>query len=263
MNALPEAKTLNIMAKTVIKGAQKVVDPPMQMPDDGFVRPLRTAPASVNYYRAGTNDRVMPIFNDTRIDFGFEILRDRQTKIAQAFYIDRLNLQQNDRMTTVEVNQRVQEQLRFMGPMLGRQQTEFLKPLIERLMDIMIDRDGGSGELLGQVPPELMKVDLDVMYTSPVARAQRISEADAMQQAMAASAPMLQLDPSAADIINAEKVVRTNFEIYGAPQKVLRKKAEVEAIRDSRQQAQEAALQQQQEAMQAQNMGAMAPLLKP
>jgi len=262
MNALPEAKTLNLMAKSVIKGAQKTVDPPVQMPDDGFVRPLRTSPSSVNYYRAGSNDKVTPIFNDVRIDYGVEIMRERQEKIQRAFYIDRLNLANNDRMTQMEVGQRVQEQLRFMGPMLGRQQTEFLKPLIDRILDIMIEKDAGSGNILGDVPDELTDIDLDVMYTSPIARAQKISEAEALNAALTASAPMLQLDPSAADVIDPDKVVRVNFEIYGAPQKVLRKAKEVKTIREARSQAQQAAVEQQQQAHGAEVANKAAPLLK-
>lgn len=262
MNALPEAKTLNQMAKTMIKGAQKVVDPPVQMPDDGFVRPLRTAPASVNYYRAGSNDRVEPIFNDTRIDFGFEALRERQLRVQQAFYIDRLNLAQNDRMTTVEVNQRIQEQLRFLGPMLGRQQTEFLKPLIDRVLDILIEEDNGSGKFLGEVPFELQGQDLDVIYSSPIARAQRIQEATSLQAALAASAPVIQLDPAAGDLIDSEQVIRDNFLIYGAPMRVLRKRREVAQLRQAKAEAQQAAVQQQQEMHGAEVANKMAPLIK-
>lgn len=263
MNALPEAKTLNVMAKTMIKGAQKVVDPPVQMPDDGFVRPLKAYPGGVNYYRAGSTDRVEPLFNDTRIDFGFEAMKERQARVQQAFYIDRLNLATNDRMTTVEVNQRIQEQLRFLGPMLGRQQTEFLKPLVDRVLDIMIEADAGTGLLIGQPPQEVQEVELEVVYSSPVARAQRIQEADSLQQALAASAPILQIDPAAADLVDADKVVRENFAVYGAPIKVLRKKAEVEAIRSARQEAQQKALQQQEQMMQAETASKMAPVLKP
>ena len=262
MNALPEAKTLNVMALTMIKGAQKVVDPPVQMPDDGFVRPLRTAPASVNYYRAGSSDRVEPIFNDTRIDFGFEALRERQMRVQQAFYIDRLNLAQNDRMTTVEVNQRIQEQMRFLGPMLGRQETEFLKRLISLLLDIMIEEDQGTGSVIGIPPEELQDVELDVTYSSPIARAQRIQEANSLQSALAASAPMFQLDPSSADVIDAEKVVRENFMIYGAPQRVIRKKREIEEIRNARAEAQQAALDSQKNMQDAEIINKTAPALQ-
>lgn len=262
MNALPDAKSLNMMSKIILQGAQKIIDPPMQVPDDGFVRPLKTYSGAINYYRAGSQDVAKPIFNDTRIDFGFEMLRDRQMKVKEAFYIDRLGVPQNDRMTTVEINQRVQEQLRFMGPMLGRQQNEFLQPLIDRVVDIMVDKDGGTGELLGEVPPELYNTGLNVTYTSPIARAQRMSEAEALTSALAASAPMMQIDPEARDVINAESVVREYFMVYGAPQAAIRKREEIDHIRQARQEAQAKALEQQQQMHDAEVANKVAPVIK-
>ena len=261
MTALPEQKTLNVMAKTMLKGAQKVVDPPVQIPDDGFVRPLRTFPGGVNYYRAGSQDRIEPIFNDSRIDFGFEAIRERQQRVREAFFVDKLSLVQSDRMTTVEVNQRIQEQMRFLGPLLGRQQTEFLRPLIDRLLDIMIDKDGGSGELLGQPPEQIADVELDVMYSSPIARAQRMGEADSLAGAMQASAPLFEMDPASIDNIDSDQYIRENFQIFGASQRVLRDRDEVEAIREARQQAQAQAVKQQQEANEAENFKKVAPIL--
>ena len=261
MTALPEQKTLNVMAKTMLKGAQKVVDPPVQIPDDGFVRPLRTFPGGVNYYRAGSPDRIEPIFNDSRIDFGFEAIRERQQRVREAFFVDKLSLVQSDRMTTVEVNQRIQEQMRFLGPLLGRQQTEFLRPLIDRLLDIMIDKDGGSGELLGQPPEQIADVELDVMYSSPIARAQRMGEADSLAGAMQASAPLFEMDPASIDNIDSDQYIRENFQIFGASQRVLRDREEVEAIRDARQEAQAQAVKQQQESQEAENFKKVAPIL--
>jgi hypothetical protein len=262
MNALPEAKTLNMMAKTMLQGAQKVVDPPVQMPDDGFVRPLKTFPGGVNYYRAGSSDRVEPVFADTRLDWGFEAMKERQLRVQQAFYIDRLNLAQSDRMTTVEVNQRIQEQLRFLGPMLGRQQTEFLQPLVDRVLDIMIEEDAGTGEIIGNPPEAIQAVELDVAYSSPIARAQRMQEAESLQAALAASAPVMQIDPTVIDVLDTEAIVRQNFQIYGASQKVLRRRQEVEQIRDARQAAQEQAVQMQQQMHGAEVASKVGPLLK-
>ncbi len=48
---------LNEMSKTTIKAAQKQVDPPLLVPDDGFILPVRTVPGGLNFYRAGTRDR--------------------------------------------------------------------------------------------------------------------------------------------------------------------------------------------------------------
>jgi hypothetical protein len=261
MTALPEAKTLNIMSKTTLKGAQKVVDPPIQLPDDGFVRPFNTQPGGINYYRAGSNDRAMPIFNDSRIDFGYEAMRERQQRVRESFFVDKLNLTNNDRMTTVEVNQRVQEQLRFLGPLLGRQQTEFLRPLLDRVIDIVVRRDGGTGVLIGEPPPEIQNVELDVLYSSPIARAQRMSESEALQGALQASAPIITYDPNAMDNIDSDKWIRENFAIYGAPIKVLRSRQEIETIREARQQAQEQALKQQQEMENSEKVNNIAPAI--
>ena len=54
MNALPDVKMLNTMSKTTIKAAQKQIDPPLMVPDDGFVLPVRTVPGGLNFYRYGT-----------------------------------------------------------------------------------------------------------------------------------------------------------------------------------------------------------------
>jgi len=262
MTALPEAKTVNQMRKALVKAAQKVVDPPTQGPDDGFIMPLKTAPGSHHYYRAGSPDRIMPIFPDINPRIGLDVIQMTQMNIRSAFFVDKLNLLTGDRMTTVEVNQRIEEQLRFLAPMLGRQRFEFLIPLVDRLVDILVDRDGGSGEFIGEVPPELMDVGLSVEYTSPIARAQIVTQGQNMVRALEASAPFIQLDPTAVDIIDATEAVKQNWKIYGAPQKALRKQEEVDEIRDARAAAQEKAMEQQDGMVQAEQANKLAPVMQ-
>jgi len=257
MNALPEAKTLNAMSLAVLKGAQKTVDPPLQAPDDGFVRPKRTTPGAILYYRAGTNDRIQPVFNDTRLDIGVEITRDRQFRIRESFFVDQLQLREGPQMTATEVNRRTEERMRLLGPMLGRQQSEFLAPLIERLFDIMVKKD-----LIGE-PPELLRgADLVPKYSSTIARAQRVDEGNNTLRAFQASAPFLEQSPQAFDIIDVEKVVRENWRNYGASQTVLRRKEEIEAIRESRAQAQQEARERQQGLDNAEAVQKMSPAIQ-
>ena len=52
MNSLPDVKVLNKMVEVSLKAAQKQVDPPLLVPDDAMILPIRTAPSSINYYRA-------------------------------------------------------------------------------------------------------------------------------------------------------------------------------------------------------------------
>ncbi len=242
MTALPELKVLNKMNETILIGAQKQVDPPIQMPDDGFVRPIITRPGGINYFRAGSNDYIKPIFNDTRMDFGYQAMEDRRKRVRDAYYVDQLQLQQAQgaAMTATEVMQRTEQQMRLLGPMLGRQQAEFLRPLVDRVFNIMW-REG----LIDPPPSELSKVKgrLDVRYSSLIAKSQRVAEGQNIQRALQAVSPFIQLDPSVADNFNGDQAVRALASIYGMPQQMLNNADVVQQKRDQRAQ-QQAQLQQ-------------------
>lgn len=49
MTALPDVKMLNKMSETTIKAAQKQIDPPLMVPDDGFLGTVRTSPGALNF----------------------------------------------------------------------------------------------------------------------------------------------------------------------------------------------------------------------
>lgn len=241
MNALPEVKTINKMTETMIMGAQKVVDPPVQLPDDGFVMPLVLVPGGINYYRSGTQEVIKPIFNDSRIDFGFQALEDRRRRIREAFYVDQLQLQQGPQMTATEVLQRTEEKMRLLGPMLGRQQSELLRPLIDRVFEIMVRR----GKIT-DIPTALAGKKVDVRYSSLIAKSQRLSEGQNLMRAMEAVTPFVNADQSVLDNINGDNAFKVIAEVYGVPQEIVRTKKEVEGIRQARAEAQKAALEAEQ-----------------
>lgn len=249
MTALPELKVLNKMNETLLIGAQKVVDPPLQLPDDGFIMPIITRPGGLNYYRPGTNDMIKPIFNDTRLDFGYQAMEDRRKRVKDAYYVDQLKLQQGGpMMTATEVLQRTEESMRLLGPMLGRMQSEFLRPLIGRLYRLMSDAN-----LIKEAPPELQTARLDVKYSSLVARSQRITEAQSIMRLVSASAPFMQIDPSVADNFNGDAAVKILAQTYGTPQQILNPDKFVQQKRAARQQAQAAAAQAQDDQAQVDN----------
>lgn len=249
MAALPEAKMINKMAETVIKGAQKVVDPPVQVPSDGFVLPLNTKPGGVNYYMSGTGsrDEIKTIFNDTRIDFGFEVMNSTRQRIREAFFVDQLQLNQGPQMTATEVLQRTEEKARLLGPLLGRQNHEFLKPMINRVFNIMFKRG-----LFREVPRQLEGRELQVRYSSMIAKAQRLNQATSIVRAQQLIQPFIALDPSVADNFNGDMAVRGIWSLIGAPQYMLRNNEDIEGIRESRQQAQAQMIQAQQAGQEAQ-----------
>jgi Bacteriophage head to tail connecting protein len=255
MVALPEAKMINKMSEAVIKGAQKTIDPPLQVPHDGFIMPIRTKPGSINFYMAGTGsrDEIKPIFNDARIDFGFQVMEQHRQRIRESFFVDQLQLNQGPQMTATEVLQRTEEKMRLLGPLLGRQQSEFLRPLIERVFNIMARRN-----LFLEPPESIAGMNIDVQYSSFIAKTQRINQGNAILRAVEASAPFIQLDPSVADLFNGEEAVKEIWRIYGASQRLLRGQEELEQIREAKAQAQQDAIAQQEEVANSQMQNTMA-----
>lgn len=229
MNCLPDVKMINEMMKTTIRAAQKTVDPPLQAPDDGFIGPIRTTPAGMNYYRAGTTDRIEAFGNEGRVDFGIQMLADVRSRIRSAFYVDQLQLQQGPQMTATEVMQRTEEKLRLMGPMLGRQHNEFLNPTLTRVFNIMLRRG-----LLGQIPQVLSGAKVEFQYTSAIAKAQKMSEGQSIMRTVQTIAPFVQADPTIMDNFDGDEAARFIADIYGMPATLLRKQKDRDGIREGR-----------------------------
>jgi hypothetical protein len=229
----------------------------LNVPDDGAFRPVRMVPGGINYYRAGTTDRVEPIITNPRVDFGQFMLNDIRTRIRQAFFIDQLQLREGPEMTATEVRQRTEEQLRLLGPILGRQHNELLKPLIDRVFGIMLRR----GEF-DSAPPELGGAELKVNYVSQIAKAQKASEADNLLRVLQSVMPLVEADPSIMDNFDGDAAVRYSADLFNLPQEVLRTVNDRRKIRESRAQAQAQQEQQAQQLTEAETINKMAPVMQ-
>lgn len=237
MAVLPDIQMIQEMAKTTIRGAQKAVDPPLQLPDDGFLRRLDVRPAALNFKRPGT-EPAEPLVVNPRVDFGFETLNRVRAAIREGFFVPQLELGGSSRMTSIEVQQRIQEQLRFMSPLLGRLHQEFLKPLVTRLLDIMIE-----GKKLKTPPNALRGKTLEIKFVSQVAKAQKQSQLNELNQAISSLAPLAQAMPEIMDIFDVDSIGREVANITGLSERMLRKKRDIEGIRAQRQQVQQQALE--------------------
>lgn len=252
MKTLADIKMVNEMMKTTIEGAQMTVRPPIVADDDSVIGKARMTPGGLIIKRPGSE--VKPFNTDARIDFGYQVVEDARKRIRAGFYVDQLQLDNGPQMTATEVMQRTEEKLRLMGPVLGRQHFEFLRPVIDRVFAIM-SRKG----LIPPAPKEIQGKKFDVRYSSLVARAQRMSEGQNFQRAISTAAPIINADPKSLDNINADKALKHIFDIYGVPSKIMNTEREVADLREARQQAQAELIQQQQQSQQVDMASKMMP----
>jgi hypothetical protein len=191
MTSLPDAKMINAMSRVTITAAQKQVDPPLMVPDDGFMLPIRTTPGGLNFYRGGTRDRIEPLQIGANNPLGLNLEEQRRTAIRAAFYVDQLVLGQGPQMTATEVVQRTEEKMRLLGPVLGRLQAELLQPMIERVFAVL-----NRQNKLPAAPEFLNDRDLDIEYVSPLAKAQRQSDVQGIVRLFELLSPLAGIDPT-------------------------------------------------------------------
>lgn len=230
--SLPDNKMVNAMMKVNIRGAQKTVDPTLVVPDHGFALPLDTRPGGTIYKRQGIQDKIEPLLTGARPDIGEDMMESTRRRIRQAFYIDQLQLVQQNNMTATEVMQRTEENLRLMGPILSRLNDELLKPIIERLFGIM-SRKG----MLMPAPEILKGRDIKIRYVSQIAKAQRASETESIGRVIGTVAPLIQANPELMDNFEGDVILRDVGNIYGLPAKYFKKESEVGQARKARAEA--------------------------
>jgi hypothetical protein len=256
MTALPDVKMLNEMSKTTIKAAQKQVDPPLLVPDDGFLLPVRTVPGGLNFYRSGTRDRIEPLNIGANNPLGLNMEQQRRESIRAVFYVNQLMMQQGPQMTATEVIQRNEEKMRLLGPVLGRLQSELLKPLIDRVFAVLL-----RNNMLPQAPDFLSGRDVEIEYVSPLAKAQKSTELQSIMRAVEILGSLANVAP-VFDYVNFDNLVKHLADIVGVPQKILKTQSQVNAERQQQAQQQEQMQQMQQLQQVAKAGGDIAPLAK-
>ena len=258
MAVLPDVKVLNKMVEVGLKAAQKQVDPPLLVPDDAMMLPIRTAPGSLNYYRSGSRDRIEPLNIGANNPLGLNLEEARRKSIARAFHIDQLQIQESRTMTATEVAQRAEEKMRILGPTLGRLQSELLEPIIIRVFSIML-----RNKLFAPAPEILQGQEIDVEYVSPMALAQRGQELSSIMRGMEIFGSISQVVP-VTDWIDSKGLVKQIIKVLGLPAKMIKSDAEVEEIeaeRQAQQQKQAEMMQAMQEAKVAKDAAPMVQTL--
>lgn len=256
MKALPDIKMLNKMMETVIKSAQLQTAPPLAVPDDGYMLPVKMQPFGITYYRSGTQDEIKPLFQNIRLDLSRETVEATRMKIQQAFFIDQLQLRTGPQMTATEVNQRTEEQLRLLGPILGRQHNELLKPLINRVFAICQRKN-----LFKPVPAVLAKKKIDFIYASQIAKVQRTAEIANINKVIAAIAPVIQSQPNVMDYFDGDQMLKYSANAYMLPANLIRKDSEVKQMRQAAMQAQQQRAQEESQLKQSQMMKDMSGVM--
>lgn len=246
MDVLPTVKTLNEMKKTVLTQGHRAVNPVFLTHDDGVLGAFNMLPGAVN--PGGVSSEGRPLVHTLpvgRIDIGKDLMDDERAAINDAFLVNLFQiLMETPQMTATEVMERTREKGILLAPTIGRQQSEYLGPLIERELDIL-SRLG----LLPPMPQILLEAKGEYMieYDSPLSKAQRAEEASGLMRTIESVLQIVNVtqNPEPLDYFNWDEIVPDMASIQSVPEKWINAMDRVQAIRGGRaQQAQEQQMMQ-------------------
>jgi len=241
MDVLADTKLVNAMVKTLLRSAMKQADPPLIVPHRGFIAPLNANPGKINYRDEKTpNDAITPFPTGSNAGFAFEVIQATQQNIEKAFFVPLFQALSNitKQMTIPEVQRRISENMVLLGPVVGRFTQEMLDPIVLRVFDILF----AAGEI--PIPPvEIQGQDLDIVYISPLARAQKESEIFSLQAFMQDIGMVATAIPNVLDKLNGDEAIDQIAKIRGITPEIIKSDSEVADIRKAR--AEEMAKQQQ------------------
>ena len=239
MQALPDIKILNEAMKVTHGQWHQALDPPWLTADD-FAAPVHSRPGAVN--RDALDDqgrpRIVPLVPASNFEVSFELMGQKRDAVNDVFLVRILQIiLENPQMTATQVLEIAQQKGVLLAPVMGRQQSEFLGPLIEREFDLLY-----SAGMLPEPPEELLEAggEYDIDYESPLALAQKAQSGLSVLRTWESVAPMIQADPSVADEFNLAKMARTVAESNGLPPSCYNTAEQIEALAEQRAQQQAA-----------------------
>ena len=246
---LPALKTLNAEKATFLKAGHRASDPVLLTTDDG-IADMSMRPGALNKGGVTADGRelikTIPIGN---IQITKEMMAEEKGLIQEAFLVSLFQiLTETPQMTATEVIERTNEKGILLAPTVGRQQSEYLGPMIERELDVLM--------WLGMLPPMPPKLaaargEYEVSYDSPLSRAMRAQEASGFIRTIETVKELVAVtqDQSLLDAFDFDTAIPAIAEIQGSPESWM---ATPEAIQKKRKaRAQSIAQQQNIQAMPA------------
>lgn len=248
MVALGDVRALQLMEKRKAQALDKLVDPPLKAPSSMQDDPLSLLPGDVSYYSdaagSGQQHGPSPLYEiNPRLQELYQEIRATENRIHSSFYADLFLMLANDQRSNItarEIQERHEEKLLMLGPVLEKIHDEFLDPTIDRTFNIMVRRG-----LVPPPPPELQGEELRVEYISVLAQAQQMVGIGSLERSLGFVGQLAGLAPEAVDKVDTDKAIEEYWEMAGAPPVVLRSQDQVDATRQGRRQREQmqAALQ--------------------
>lgn len=245
--ALPDARLLQSMAYTLLEAGEKHTNPPMIAVQEAIRSDISIYAGGITWVDAAYDEKMgevlRPLTQDkSGMPIGMDMMRDTRAMLAEAFYLNKLNLPTKaPEMTAFEVGQRIQQYIRDALPLFEPMETGYNGSICEETFSLLL-RSGAFGSPF-DIPQGLRGTNIQFKFESPLHEAIEREKGSRYMEGQQFVANTIQIDPTAGLIIDSQKALRDVLDGIGIPAKWVRSEEDVQKI-----------IQQQQQQAQAQQM---------
>lgn len=242
MTAIGDVKQLQLGEKRSMQAIEKMINPPMVGPTS--LRNVKTTilPADITFVDERDGQKGFRPAHE--VNFRVMELEQKQdqvrSRIRRAFYEDLFLMLANiDRrqITAREIDERHEEKLLALGPVLEQLNQDLLDPLIDITFEVMLKQG-----LVPEPPQEIQGGKIDVEYISIMSQAQKLTGIGGMERFVGMVGQIVQStqNPALLDKVDQDQFIDVYGDLLSVPPGVIRPDDDVALIRDGRSRAQQA-----------------------
>lgn len=259
MAGLGDCKALQLAMRKQAKLHDKIVDPPMVAPASMKATRVTLLPGDTTYVPDSIAGQKFTPAMEVKPEASSvmdKTIGAHEYRIWVTFYADLFRMMQmsdeapnggKQPITAREVNERHEEKMLQLGPVLERLHDELLDPLLRRVFRIL-NRKGR----IPPAPPQLLKSGrIKIEYISIMAQAQKLLGTASVERFSSFVGSLSAVNKEILDNVDFDKMIHEYADMLGIPASLLKPEQIVAQVRAARQ-------AQQQAMAQAQQMQAMA-----
>lgn len=254
MQGLPSIKTINAQKRDFLTQGHRAASPVLLTADDGIAN-LSMRPGAQNIGGVNSDGKLLVATLPTgNIQTTLEMMQEEGKIIDGLFLTDLFKVLLGDPKiyTATQIVEMMSQRGILIAPTVGRQQSEYLGPMILRELDLL--------DQMGVLPPmpgivrEAWRHEEDnkIIYTSPLSRDQRAQEVAGFTRSLETTLSIVNAtqDPSPLDVYDWDVIGPEIAQIQGVPESWMASPQKIAAKRDNREK--QLAQQQKIQAMPAQ-----------
>lgn len=245
---LGDSKQLQKTETTGLQGIEKMVKPPMTGPSSMRQQKVSILPGDITYTDEMDGQKGFRTAHE--VNLRLDLLEQKQAqvrnRIERSYFVDlflAISRLEHGQVTAREIQERHEEKLLALGPVLEQLNQDVLDPLIDNTFNIMVRR-----KMLPPIPDEMRGMELKVNYVSIMHQAQKSLGVSGIERFVGfwTNTAKATGDASCLMKIDLEQAIDEHGEGLGIPAKMIRSDDQVAQMKADQAKAQQAAQQQQQ-----------------